>query len=69
MPTVKELRESRGWTQPDLAVKAGVSVAVISRMENGKPIQKTSLLLVAHTLMVSVDQITGVNIVHRIKRT
>ena len=34
--TLRELRTLKGWTQKDLAAKAGVSLEVIFKMETGK---------------------------------
>lgn len=33
---IKRLREDREWTQPHLAVKAGVAVSAVSQIENGR---------------------------------
>lgn len=33
---IKRLRENRGWTQPHLAVEAGVAVSAVSQIENGR---------------------------------
>jgi transcriptional regulator with XRE-family HTH domain len=33
---VKKLREERGWTQPKLAVEAGMAVSAVNQIENGK---------------------------------
>lgn len=33
---IKRLRESRGWSQDELAFRTGTSAANISRIENGK---------------------------------
>ncbi len=33
---VKQLRTERGWTQPELAVSAGIAVSGLSQIENGK---------------------------------
>ena len=33
---IREFRDAKGWTQDDLAAKAGVRRATISDMENGK---------------------------------
>ena len=66
MPTVRELREQMGWSQTELAMRAGLSIHTIGAMEQGKPVQKSTLILVAHALMVKSDQITGVNVVNRV---
>lgn len=34
--TITRLRKAQGWTQPELAHEAHVSVGTISRLENGK---------------------------------
>jgi transcriptional regulator with XRE-family HTH domain len=34
---IRALREARGWTQGDLAERAGVTRATVNRIENGKP--------------------------------
>jgi transcriptional regulator with XRE-family HTH domain len=34
---LKELREARGWSQVELAARAKVTQATISRLENGRP--------------------------------
>lgn len=33
MPTLRELREARGWSQAELAAKVGVSQATVARWE------------------------------------
>ncbi len=33
---IKRLREDREWTQPRLAVEAGVAVSAVSQIENGR---------------------------------
>ena len=33
---LKKLRQTRGWSQEDLARKIGVSFATVNRWENGK---------------------------------
>lgn len=51
-----ELREERGWTQKQLAEKAGVSVAFLSEIENGKRnLSSGKLLHLADELGASLD--------------
>ncbi len=48
MPTIKELRQSKKWTQDELAAKSGVTARTISRLENrDTPPEKTTLRLLA----------------------
>lgn len=65
MPTVRELRISLGLNQSDLAVRAGVHVASINRMEQGHPVLRSTLILVAHALYVKPEEITGVTVINR----
>ena len=58
MRTIKELREARGWTQTDLAVHAGVSIAAVSNWETGRnQPQIRQLREVARALGVASDDI------------
>lgn len=58
MRTIKELREAKGWTQMDLAVHAGVSIAAVSNWETGRnQPQIRQLREVARALGVSSDDI------------
>jgi transcriptional regulator with XRE-family HTH domain len=34
---IRPLREQRGWTQGELAARAGVTRATVNRLENGRP--------------------------------
>jgi transcriptional regulator with XRE-family HTH domain len=62
MPTLAELRTERNLSQIDLAGLTGLSTSAISRLENGHPIQKTTLTLVCQALGVSPSDVTGVNL-------
>ncbi len=58
--TLRELRTLKGWTQKDLAAKAGVSLEVIFKMETGKGSGKTFISLeyakrVAEALGITLD--------------
>jgi len=56
---VKELREARGLGQYELAERAGVRQATISRIESGARANPSSrtLLGIARALGVSIDQV------------
>ena len=51
---VKELRTGRGWTQEEVCKRAGITVATLSRIENGltKGIDFTTLEKLARALEV-----------------
>lgn len=53
---IAELREERGWTQKELAEKAGLSVTFLSEVENGRTnISSAKLLLIADALDTTMD--------------
>ena len=52
---VKCLREERDWSRQDLAREAGISVATISRIEQGNGAHLDTAVLIAGALGVSVD--------------
>lgn len=53
---IKEVRESKGWTQEKLADESGISKSFLSEVENkGKNIGLELLLDVAHALGASVQ--------------
>lgn len=66
MPTIREIRESKGLSQTDLAVKSGVSIGTIGRIERQEPVQKSTVILVCQALNISPDNVEGVNIVNRV---
>ncbi len=42
---VRELREQRGWSQVELAARAGVSRSFVADLEGGKPTVEASKML------------------------
>jgi transcriptional regulator with XRE-family HTH domain len=57
---LKALRKERGWKQPDLAKKAGLSPGYIARLETGRHDPKLSTLLkLAKALGVPVTELLG----------
>ncbi len=58
MQTIRQLREAKGWTQLQLANKAGVTPSTIYNWERGRFEPKASQLrAVARALGVSSDDI------------
>ena len=58
--TIRYLREERGWTQLELAGRAGVSHAMVSRLECGKQgFREASLRGIARALEVSFQDLFG----------
>ena len=50
---VQELREALGWSQRDLAEKAGVRQATVSQAESGKGVNLATLEKLANALDVN----------------
>ena len=58
MKTIRELREARGWTQLELAVKLGVTPVTVYNWERGKHVPTaTQLRALARTFEVRMDDI------------
>ena len=58
MKTIRELRDGRGWTQLELAVKIGVTPLTIYNWEHGKYEPTASKLrAIAQAFEVSMDDI------------
>ena len=57
---LKALRKARGWTQPVLAKKAGVSAGYLARLETSRHDPKLSTLVkLAKALGVPVTELLG----------
>jgi transcriptional regulator with XRE-family HTH domain len=57
---LKALRKERGWTQPDLARRAGLSAGYIARLETGRHDPKLSTLVrLAKALRRPVTELLG----------
>jgi transcriptional regulator with XRE-family HTH domain len=58
MKTIRELREERGWSQFELAVRAGVTPGTVGNWERGKTEPKaTQLRRLAEVFAVAMDTI------------
>ncbi|KYG91478.1 hypothetical protein A0U40_00570 [[Bacillus] sp. KCTC 13219] len=54
------LRESKGWTQRELASRVNLNVSVMNRIEaNERPVKDSELLQLANILNVSTDYLLG----------
>jgi len=62
MTTIKELREQRGWSQSELAYRAGTTQRTVSRLENGYSVTKVVVVALCSVLGVDQKDITGVTI-------
>lgn len=59
--TIRKLREERHWTQEELAARANITAANISRIENGKHGPSVQLLeALAHAFGLKVYQLIAI---------
>ncbi len=59
-PRLRQIRESRGLTLTDLAVRTGISKSTLSRLENGQRRPSLELLLpIAQAHRVPLDDLVG----------
>lgn len=56
--TIKELRQHKGWSQQELASRAGVSISSVVRAERGTSSNKSTLRLLAQALGVDVEELS-----------
>lgn len=57
---IVSLRESKGWTQRELANRVNLNVSVMNRIEaNERPVKDNELLQLANVLDVSTDYLLG----------
>lgn len=48
--TLRELRVNLGWSQHELATRAGISPSIVKRAEEGRPIQARTARALADAL-------------------
>ena len=65
MHKIRELRESKAWTQQVLSSAACVSVRTIQRAESGQPVSKESLLSIASALDVEWSDLISNTVLRR----
>lgn len=58
---LRNLRYHRGWTQSDLAHKAGVSEKTVANAERGKPLYASTASLIAEALEVEPEALNTAN--------
>lgn len=56
---VKNLRLARGWTQKQLAFRAGVSQQLITKLENGLVVESRKLISFADAFGLTVEELSG----------
>lgn len=49
-PKIQQAREARGWSQQDLASKAGLSYKTVWAAEQGLPVRPSTLTVIALAL-------------------
>lgn len=54
-PSIREARAALGWTQEELAERAGVSRPTVARIERGDDVNTATLTRVAAALGLSVE--------------
>jgi transcriptional regulator with XRE-family HTH domain len=63
MPTITELRESRGWSRQELAKRAGVTRMAVWNWENNRRVPRADQLkAVAAVFGVSMDDVILPNV-------
>ncbi|MBK6879842.1 MAG: helix-turn-helix transcriptional regulator [Elusimicrobia bacterium] len=67
--SLKRLRKAHGLTQQKLAQEAGVSLIVVTKVEQGftKDPAMSSLVKIADVLGVSIDELIGRTVPHKSK--
>lgn len=58
---IKNLRIKKGWSQQDLAVKAGLSYNAVTKLEQGAAIypRLDTLLKLADVFNITIDELIG----------
>jgi DNA-binding XRE family transcriptional regulator len=54
---MRELREQKGWSQTELAVRAGVSINTIVNAEKHRPIRLAMKMTICQALEVGIDDV------------
>lgn len=55
---IRRLRLMQGWSQRDLAGRAGLRQATVSSAEQGKSVRPSTLRVIAQALMVTIEQVS-----------
>jgi transcriptional regulator with XRE-family HTH domain len=67
--TLREIRIRKGLTQNELAYLCNMSPGTICLAETGKPISKNTAKFIAHALGVAVEDIEGLVVSDRRRRS
>lgn len=57
MPTIRELREQKGWSLEELGRRAGVALQTVYRAERGATVNKNTLRHIAQALGVQIEEL------------
>lgn len=70
MPTIRDLREAKGWTREALSAQSGVSTRTIARIESEEnaEVNPSTLKVLCQALEVHPSEITGVTVKNRVLR-
>lgn len=66
---IKTLREERGWSQAQLAARAGVSQQLVNKLESGKARETRKIVAIAKAFDLSVEDFVGARKVEPRERT
>ena len=61
LPRLADFRIERGWTQRELAERAGVSISLVKRADGGSAVRPSTALKLAKALGVTVEQLRGLD--------
>lgn len=59
---LKDLRESKGLTQREVAEKTGISHVSVLKIENSRPVYRATFIVLCNFLGVNPDSVENANI-------
>lgn len=61
-PTVRQLRQARGYSNMEFCNLAGISISTLSRLENGQAISRITAGKACRALGVNIEDVSGLKI-------